>query len=101
MHAMPTFLTTIRFTQQGLQNVRDTTKRAAAFKTAAKKLGVKVGDVYWTLGPFDGVLLFDAPDDETATAAMLQLGQAGNVQTQTARAFKAAEMDAIVGKLTG
>jgi uncharacterized protein with GYD domain len=98
---MATFISTVRFTSQGLQNIRDTAKRAAAFKTAAKKLGVKVADVYWTLGPFDGVLVFEAPDDETATAAMLQLSQAGNVHTQTARAYKTSEIEAIVGKLSG
>jgi uncharacterized protein with GYD domain len=96
---MPTFITTARFTSQGLQNVADTTKRAAAFKTAAKKMGVKVRDVFWTLGPFDGVMIFDAPDDATATAAMLQLSAAGNVQTTTARAYGPAEMDKILAKL--
>jgi len=98
---MASFISTIRFTDQGVKTVRDTAKRAAAFKTAAKKLGVKVEDVYWTLGPFDGVLVFDAPDDESATAAMLQLASAGNVHTQTSRAYKAAEMEAILAKLGG
>jgi uncharacterized protein with GYD domain len=97
---MATFISTVRFTDAGLKNIRDTGKRAAAFKTAAKKLGVKVTEVYWTLGPFDGLLVFDAPDDETATAAMLQLSSAGNVHTQTVRAFKASEIEAIVGKLS-
>jgi uncharacterized protein with GYD domain len=96
---MPAFIATIRFTDQGLANVKDTTKRAAAFKSAAKKLGVKVQEVYWTLGPFDGLLIFDAPDDATATAAMLQLGGSGNVHTQTARAYKASEMDDVLAKL--
>jgi uncharacterized protein with GYD domain len=96
---MATFLSTIKFTEQGIKNVRDTTRRAAAFKSAAKKLGVKVANIYWTLGPADGVIVYDAPDDETATALMLQLASLGNVQTQTARAFQAAEMDEILAKL--
>lgn len=94
-----TFITTIKFTTQGITTVQETTKRANAFKTAAKKMGVKVRDIYWTLGPADGLLIFDAPDDETATAALLQLGSQGNVQTQTTRAYRAAEMDAILAKL--
>lgn len=98
---MATFISTIKFTQQGATNIQETTTRAAAFKSAAKKLGVKVRDVYWTLGPLDGLIVFEAPDEETATTAMLQLTSLGNVQTQTARAFKAAEMDAILGKLSG
>jgi uncharacterized protein with GYD domain len=96
-----TFITTIRFTAQGAAGARDTVKRANAFKNAAKKMGVKVQDVYWTLGRFDGVLIYDAPDEETATAAMMQLASQGYVQTQTARAFKASEMETILDKLTG
>jgi uncharacterized protein with GYD domain len=99
--AMATYISTVRFTETGLKNIRDTGKRAAAFKSAAKKMGVKVAEVYWTLGPFDGLLIFEAPDDESATAAMLQLSSAGNVHTQTVRAFKAPEMEAILGKLGG
>ncbi len=93
---MATFITTIKLTAQGVAEIQDTCKRAAAFKAAAKKLGGKVTDVYWTLGSFDGVLILEAPDDETATAVMLRLGSLGNVQTQTARAFTAAEMEKIL-----
>jgi uncharacterized protein with GYD domain len=96
---MATYISTIRFTQKGIEAVRETTRRAAAFKTAAKKIGVKVTEVDWTLGSFDGVLLFEAPDDETATAAMLDLSSRGNVQTTTARAFDAAAMEKVIGKL--
>jgi uncharacterized protein with GYD domain len=94
---MATFISTIKFTQQGIENIRDTTKRAAAFKSAAKKIGIKVTDIYWTLGGFDGLVIFDAPDDETATAAMLQVASLGNVQTTTARAFAASEIEKIIG----
>jgi uncharacterized protein with GYD domain len=95
---MATFVTTFKFTQQGMANIKDTCKRAEAFKAAAKKLGVKVTDQFWTFGPFDGLLVFEAPDEETVTAVMLRLGALGNVQTQTARAFKAAEMEQILAK---
>jgi uncharacterized protein with GYD domain len=96
---MATFITTIKFTDQGEKGIRDTTKRAASFKATAKKMGVKVTDILWTMGAFDGVLIFDAADDETATAVMLQLGSLDNVHTTTARAFRAAEMDEILAKL--
>jgi uncharacterized protein with GYD domain len=49
------------------------------------------------MGYFDGVIIFDAPDDETATAAMLHLGGQGYVHTTTGRAFQADE----IGKITG
>ena len=96
---MATFITTIKFTEQGIQNIHESPKRAAAFKSAAKKLGVKVTDIYWTLGSFDGVLVFDAPNDETATAAMLHLSSQGNVQTTTARAFDSSEIEKVIGLL--
>jgi uncharacterized protein with GYD domain len=96
---MATFITTIKFTQQGIENIRESPKRAAAFKSAAKKLGVKVTDVYWTLGSFDGLLIFEAPDGETATAAMLQVAALGNVQTTTARAFDVSEIEKVIGML--
>lgn len=93
---MATFITTIKFTQQGIKGIDDTTKRAAAFKAAAKKMGARVTDIYWTLGDHDGVLILEAPDAETATIALLHLGAAGNVHTTTVRAFTAAEMDKIL-----
>jgi uncharacterized protein with GYD domain len=96
---MATFITSIKFTQQGVKGVDDSTKRAAALKAAAKKLGAKVTNVYWTLGEYDGLLIMEAPDDETATTVLLHLGAAGNVHTTTCRAFSAAEMDKIVAKV--
>ena len=59
---MATFITTIKFTQQGIKGIDDTTKRAAVFKAAAKKLGAKVTDVYWTLGDYGSA--FGRPDRE-------------------------------------
>jgi uncharacterized protein with GYD domain len=98
---MATYLSTINFTQQGFKAIRDTTKRAAALTAAAKKMGVKVTNVYWTLGTCDGVLIFEAPDDETATGLLLQVAAEGNIHTTTVRAFTAAEMDGILEKLGG
>jgi uncharacterized protein with GYD domain len=96
---MATYLASIKFTGQGIKAVRDTTKRSAAFRAAAKKMGVKVENIYWTLGEFDGLGIFDAPDDETITALMLQVAAEGNIHTSTTRAFSAAEMDQILAKM--
>jgi uncharacterized protein with GYD domain len=96
---MPTFITTLHFTEQGIKAVRSSCERAAAFKATAKKLGVKVTGQYWTLGAFDGVIVCEAPDEETVTAALLHLGTLGNIRTQTARAFDAAEMQKVLGLL--
>ena len=96
---MATFITTLHFTEQGIKAVRDTCERAAAFKATAKKLGVRVAGVYWTLGAFDGVLVWEAPDEETATAALLHLGTLGNIRTQTARAYDLAQMQKVLALL--
>jgi uncharacterized protein with GYD domain len=96
---MATFITTIQFTEQGLRGIHDTCTRAAAFKAAAEKMGVKVTGLYWTLGAFDGVLICEASDEAKATAALLHLGMQGSVRTQTVRAFDTAEMQKIVGML--
>src|SRR5947207_8095858 len=98
---MATFISTFKFTGQGLKNVGETTKRAAAVKASAKTMGVKVTGIYWTLGAFDGLFIFEAPDDETATALLLNIGSHGNIQTSTARAFIAGEMDKILAKVSG
>lgn len=64
-------------------------------------MGVKVRDMYWTLGDHDGPVVLEARHDETSTAAILHLGAMGNVHTTTCRAFTAAEMDRIVAKVHG
>jgi uncharacterized protein with GYD domain len=59
-------------------------------------MGIKILDIYWCLGPFDGLLLFDAPDSKVATSAMLYLSSQGNVTTQTAEVFSAADVEKIL-----
>jgi uncharacterized protein with GYD domain len=98
---MATFITTIIFTDQGEKNILETTKRASSFKATAKKMGVKVVGQYWTLGEVDGLLIYEAPDEETAAALMLRLGSLDKVHTSTVRAFTAGEMDKILAKVDG
>jgi len=98
---MATYITTIKFTQQGIKDIDHSTKRAAIFKTEAKKLGAKVKEIYWTLGEHDGLLTLEAPDEERATAAIRHVGAMGNVHTSTCRAFTANEMEKIVAKVHG
>ena len=95
---MATYIALLQFTDQGIRNINDTTKRAAAAKETAAKLGVKFTDLFWTLGSYDLAILADAPDDETMTALMLKIASLGNVKSQTLRAFRAAEMEAILKK---
>ena len=96
---MATYIVLANLTDQGIRNVKDTTKRADAFKELAKALGATVKDVYWTLGQYDIAAIVDAPDDSVVTALGLTLGKSGNVRTQTLRAFSQADMGAILGKI--
>ena len=96
---MVTYIALSNFTDQGIRTVKDSTKRADAVKAAAKKFGATMTQIYWTLGKHDLVAIIEAPDDASASAFALAIGMAGNVRTQTLRAFSKDEMDAILGKL--
>ena len=96
---MATYIALVDFTADGISNIQHTTQRSQDFVDHAKDLGVAVKDVYWTMGAHDGVLIFEAPDDATATAALLSLGARGKARTQTLRAFDRAEMEAILAKM--
>jgi uncharacterized protein with GYD domain len=98
--AMATFVTLIKITERGMKEIKDTGKRANEFKAHAKKHGIEVKDQYWCMGVYDGVIVFEAPDDETATAAMLSLTSRDHVTTQTLRCFTAADMAKIVARLS-
>ena len=96
---MAMYVSLLQFTDQGIRNVKDTVKRAGAATAEAEKMGAKITDAFWTMGAYDLVLLFDAPNDETMTAITLKLGSLGNVKTQTMRAFRSAEMEGILAKV--
>jgi uncharacterized protein with GYD domain len=97
---MATYLTLLKFTERGAKDIKDSCQRAEELKSHARKHGIQVKEQYWCLGAYDGLIVFDAPDDETATAAMLSLSMRGYVTTQTMRSFTAAEMTKIAGKVT-
>ncbi|HAF16692.1 MAG TPA: GYD family protein [Blastocatellia bacterium] len=96
---MAKYVSLLQFTDQGIRNVKDTVKRAAAATAEAEKMGLKVTDSFWTMGAYDVVLLLDAPDDETVSAFTLKLGSLGNVKSQTMRAFRREEMESILAKV--
>lgn len=96
---MATYIALCNFTDQGIRNVKDTTKRAEAVMEAAKKFGANMTQIYWTVGHYDLVSIIEAPDDKSATAFALAIGVAGNIRTQTLRAFSKEEMNGILGKL--
>ncbi|MEW2513335.1 GYD domain-containing protein [Streptomyces sp. NPDC046870] len=98
---MPTYVALLNWTDQGVRNYKDTAKRAETFGAAVQKLGAKLLSIYWTVGPYDLVAVIEAADEETATAALLQLGGVGNVRSTTLRAFGREEMERIIAKAAG
>jgi uncharacterized protein with GYD domain len=89
---MATYIVLASFTDQGIRKVKDSPKRADAFKEMAKKCGATVKDVFWTLGDYDIVIVLEAPDDISITALGLSSGALGNIRTKTLRAFTQADM---------
>lgn len=96
---MPTYIVLASFTEQGIKNIKDSPKRADAFKDMAKKSGATVKELFWTLGQYDVVTIVEAPDDVSMTALGLSTGKLGNVRTQTLRAFSAADIKTILDKV--
>src|SRR3990167_9129446 len=96
---MSTYIVLSSFTDQGIRNIKETTKRAEAVKELAKKFGITAKEFFWTLGSYDVVVIFEAPNDESMTALGLAIGAAGNVRTQTLRAFSRQEMNGVLAKL--
>ncbi len=96
---MATYIVLGNYTEQGIKNVADTIKRTESVKALAQKLGVTLKETYWTLGSYDIVAIFEAPDDAAITALGLSIGKLGNVRTQTLRALTAADMNGILGKV--
>jgi uncharacterized protein with GYD domain len=98
-NAMPIYVTLFRFTEKGIHNVKDTVKRAEAFWSRAKKHDVTVKEMIWTQGAHDVVVVFEAPDDETASIVILSADELGTVRTETMRGFTAAEMEKLLAKV--
>ena len=97
---MPSYVCLIQFKHQGIRNIKDTVKRGDAAIAEARKLGMKIVEEYWTMGAYDGVVIMEAPDDETMSAFILKMGSLGNVKGQTLRAFRRNEMEKILAKIT-
>ena len=96
---MATYIVLLNWTEQGVATSGESLSRANAAATALRKLGGKMRNVYWTMGPYDAVSIVEAPDDETVTAFCLAVGAQGNVRSVTMRAFEKAEMQKILDRL--
>ena len=93
---MAMYIGLIQFTEQGIRNIKDMVKRREAAIAEAEKMGMKITEEFWTMGAYDVVVLFEAPDDATMSAFMLKIGSMGNVKSHTMRAFRREEMESIL-----
>ncbi|MGA7274063.1 MAG: GYD domain-containing protein [Candidatus Udaeobacter sp.] len=96
---MPMYISLVQFTDKGIQAAKETTQRVADWAARVQSTGVSIRDMYWTLGQYDQVCVFEAPDDETAASVLLAADLLGNIRTQTMRAFTTSEMEKILAKV--
>ena len=95
---MPTYIGLFKWTAQGIQNVKNTVTLVEQLPAALEKAGGRLVGTWWTQGPYDIVAVVEWPDDESASAFMLSVALAGNVRSETMRAYTAQEMQRIVQK---
>ena len=95
---MPTYISLVNWTEQGIRELKESPARRDATAELAESLGGKLVELYWTVGPNDIVAIFEAPDDETAAAMQLTVGSRGAVRTTTLRAFHREEIERIIAK---
>ena len=96
---MPTFISFVNLTDQGIQNVKESPQRFEAFQEMAEKLGITVKGVYYILGQYDMVAILEG-SDEAAMVALLKVASLGNVRFQTMRAFSVDEMKGFISKMS-
>ena len=96
---MPTYVSLIKWTEQGIRNVGETVNRAEQARQAVERMGGRLTTVLWTQGAYDIVAISEFPDDETVSAFALATGMQGNLRTETMRAYTAEDMQRILQKL--
>ena len=97
---MATYVVLAQFTDQGIRAVKNSAQRAGQAAEMARTFGCEMKQIYWTMGEYDIVTIIEAPDEASFMSFGLALGSAGNVRTQTLRAFTKDEFSAVVGKLS-
>ncbi len=95
---MPTFLTLLTETTEGESSIRHSVERASAFREKAREFDVTIRELRWAMGAYDGFILFDAPDSETACSLLHHLGSKGAVHTKTMQTFDAEQMTSILDR---
>ncbi|MBR1227396.1 MULTISPECIES: GYD domain-containing protein [unclassified Bradyrhizobium] len=84
---MTTYVMLANWTEQGILKVKDSPSRLDAAKKALKDMSGEFKFFFLTMGDFDIVAIYEAPDDAVAARFSLQLGLQGNIRTRTLKAF--------------
>lgn len=90
------YLTLIQFTDQGARNVDKSLDRASEFGKSVSDVGGSLISQTWTIGQYDGCVIFEAPDEAIGSALLVKLAKDGNVRTQTMRCYDNQEFAGIV-----
>ena len=96
---MATYISLVQFTDEGIRAAKETTQRVADWAAKVQSMGGIIKQMYWTLGYYDQVCVFEAPNDETAASVLLSADILGNIRTQTLRAFTSVEMEKILANI--
>lgn len=96
---MPTYVSLLRFTDQGIRNIKESPTRLDAAKKAFQAQGGELKQVFLMMGQYDMLLVGDAPNDETIGKIALALGSLGNVRSESCRAFTEAEYRKLIAGL--
>jgi len=94
---MPRYVILYRFTDQGLKTIKETVKRSQEVRRMNEERGFKVVGIYWTQGQYDIVSIVEAPSEEAMNAGLFSIAEAGNVHSETLRAFDESEMSRALG----
>ena len=97
---MPTYIMLAKWTDQGARHIKESPRRLDAAKKALREVGGEFKLFFMTMGGFDIVGIYEAPDDAVAARFSLQVGQLGNVRTQTLKAFPEAAYKEIIASLS-
>jgi uncharacterized protein with GYD domain len=97
--AVPTYVMLATWTDQGIRSAKDSPRRLDAAKKALKDMGGEFKAFYLTMGGYDLVGIYEAPDDAVAARFNLQLGAMGNIRTRTLKAFPEAAYREIINSL--
>lgn len=96
---MATYITLLRFTQKGIENIKESPSRLDAAKKAFRAAGAELKTFYLATGQYDAVAISEAPNDETIVKAAIITASKGSIRTETFRVFTEDEYREIIASL--